>query len=525
MRVVCKRASILGRRVMRAGCAAATLWTLQAGAAMGDLPGYNINPDDITISGISSGAYMAVQFGVAHSATVRGVGAIAGGPYACSGGRQDGATGVCMVGPPQAEPSLQAAREAEAEGRIDPLKHLATQRVWMLNGYNDGVVRRPVTDVLQEFYRQFTPASQLFYKTNINAAHAQVTTRYGRACNYTGGAFVNRCDYDAAGMILQHLYGRLDPPASGRLRGTWVRFSQKPFHPADPWLIGLSHEGFAYVPQRCAAGQPCRLHVALHGCKQYAALIGDRYYAQAGYNEWADTNGLVVLYPQTTVVPPTLVSPGTPPGNPNGCWDWWGFTGPAYAEKSAPQIQAIRAMVERISSGYAGAAQTARAAPAPMPALAAQAPVLAATDATDASVSLAWSAVPGAAGFNLYRADCADCSPQRVNENPIQGHSFADHGLAARTAYTYIVRAVDRDGVEGPQSSPSSRSTTQAPPPCDPYRRNNIAHWQEGRADINRLGQAFAKGSKEPMGMASPLVETLLIQVRPGHFRVNAPCQ
>ncbi len=35
----------------------------------------------ITVSGISSGGFMAVQFHVAHSSTVGGAGVVAGGPY------------------------------------------------------------------------------------------------------------------------------------------------------------------------------------------------------------------------------------------------------------------------------------------------------------------------------------------------------------------------------------------------------------------------------------------------------------
>src|SRR3712207_3357206 len=45
---------------------------------------YGIDPDRITVSGLSSGAYMAVQLGVAYSSSFRGVGVIAGGPYGCA---------------------------------------------------------------------------------------------------------------------------------------------------------------------------------------------------------------------------------------------------------------------------------------------------------------------------------------------------------------------------------------------------------------------------------------------------------
>jgi poly(3-hydroxybutyrate) depolymerase len=67
--------------------------------------------------------------------------------------------------------------------------------------------------------------------------------------------------------------------------------------------------------------EPCRVHVALHGCKQNYDAIGDRYIQHAGHNEWADTNHLIILYPQTIAGDP-VTNFGTPL-NPYGCWDWW----------------------------------------------------------------------------------------------------------------------------------------------------------------------------------------------------------
>src|SRR5207247_1786244 len=48
------------------------------------LPSYNVKLSETSVSGISSGAFMAVQFGVAYSSIVAGVGATAGGPYYCA---------------------------------------------------------------------------------------------------------------------------------------------------------------------------------------------------------------------------------------------------------------------------------------------------------------------------------------------------------------------------------------------------------------------------------------------------------
>ncbi|RBB94759.1 depolymerase, partial [Pseudomonas sp. MWU12-2115] len=33
-----------------------------------------------------------------------------------------------------------------------------------------------------------------------------------------------------------------------------------------------------------------------------------------------------------------------------GCWDWFGYTGPAYAWKSGLQMRALKAMADRLVS-------------------------------------------------------------------------------------------------------------------------------------------------------------------------------
>ena len=43
-----------------------------------------LDPERISLSGLSAGAFMAQQFHVAHSSHVIGVGLIAGGPYRCA---------------------------------------------------------------------------------------------------------------------------------------------------------------------------------------------------------------------------------------------------------------------------------------------------------------------------------------------------------------------------------------------------------------------------------------------------------
>ena len=79
----------------------------------------------------------------------------------------------------------------------------------------------------------------------------------------------------------------------------------------------MDSSGFAYVPSACAAGQTCRLLVALHGCLQGYSKVGTAFVDRANLNQYADTNRFDRPLPA-----------GHPSGvNPNGCWDWWGYLG------------------------------------------------------------------------------------------------------------------------------------------------------------------------------------------------------
>ena len=91
----------------------------------------------------------------------------------------------------------------------------------------------------------------------------------------------------------------------------------------------------------------CKVHVALHGCVQSAESVGNRFYTETGYNRWADSNRMLVLYPQVN-------QSALRPYNPKGCWDWWGYSGSQYAYKSAPQMKAIMQMVDRLTQARTG---------------------------------------------------------------------------------------------------------------------------------------------------------------------------
>jgi len=108
-------------------------------------------------------------------------------------------------------------------------------------------------------------------------------------------------------------------------------------------VASLGDDAYVYVPSNCSKiNSGCRVHVSFHGCRQTIANIKSDYYLKTGYNGWAEANNIIVLYPQaknTTF-------------NPNGCWDWWGFTGSNYATKKGVQVAAVKNMVDHLMKIY-----------------------------------------------------------------------------------------------------------------------------------------------------------------------------
>src|SRR5262249_30327345 len=76
------------------------------------------NGSDVTISGISSGAAMAVQYAVAHSGSIAGVGSVAGLGWGCADGSLSRALNDCMCGRHAVKTKIDTARQMAASGKI-----------------------------------------------------------------------------------------------------------------------------------------------------------------------------------------------------------------------------------------------------------------------------------------------------------------------------------------------------------------------------------------------------------------------
>ena len=323
------------------------------------LPALGAEPDNVSVSGVSSGGYMAHQLHIAHSRSIVGAALFAAGPYYCANGgypwNVSPATNYCMdlddgtrfYGPPPAAASRWAVQTEAARGCIDSPRYLRNDRVFLFSGLADNTVPQAVVDTLVTLYSTWLAPDNIVYIDDKQAGHGFITDTGEAACEITRSPYINNCDLDGAGLLLQHIYGDLRPPVAAdpaALRS----FDQAAFTDGSPKRISLAARGYVYLPQACRSsnGAGCRLHVALHGCRQYAEAVGDAFYRGAGYNAWAEANALVILYPQTTAKT-HWYNPWWP--NPRGCWDWWGYTGADYHVKTGPQIAAIWHMVERLT--------------------------------------------------------------------------------------------------------------------------------------------------------------------------------
>jgi poly(3-hydroxybutyrate) depolymerase len=307
------------------------------------VPALSLDVSNVTVSGLSSGGYMATQFHLAHSSWVKGVGVLAAGPYFCAKGDITTALAQCVnkiEGNIDLSALGQTALQYESAGKIDSLSHLKNAKVWLFHGTQDTRVIAEVSNLLHQQYTSWTDTSNIKYINDKPMAHVFPTVSAGVNCMKAESPFIGNCDYDAAGDMLNHLIDGLNVPDKA-LSGKLHTIDQQKI--AGSNAKTLASEGFVYVPESCAKGQACRAHISFHGCNQYADAVGDAYTTQTGINEWADDNNIVVLYPQTKK---SLFMPL----NPQGCWDWWGYSSSDYANKEGAQIKAVTQILQSLSA-------------------------------------------------------------------------------------------------------------------------------------------------------------------------------
>jgi fibronectin type 3 domain-containing protein len=81
---------------------------------------------------------------------------------------------------------------------------------------------------------------------------------------------------------------------------------------------------------------------------------------------------------------------------------------------------------------------------------------------SSSSISVTWTAVPGAASYQIYRSTSADYGYTRIGIST--SSSYTNTGLSSNITYYYKVSAVNSAGLESPESSSVSAKTKIATP-------------------------------------------------------------
>lgn len=319
------------------------LYSLTYVATSVPLGSYGGDPNAVSVSGISAGAAFSVQFHVAFSSEVMGAGIVDGVVYYCAGATVSGAE-LCMSSPEliNVDYLVQITKNTAATGFADNVSNMQGDQIFIFDGTLDSVVNPVNGQKTAQYYSSF--GANILTEFSVAAEHCMPTDDYGNACSTLASPYISRCQYNAAYKLLNHIYGNLqEPSGSVPLNGDFYEFDQSEFVSGSASSISFDTTGYVYVPSYCTTNRGCKVHLAFHGCLQGRDTIGDTYVRNAGYNEVAELNNIIIVYPQ-------VVKSSVVPMNPNGCYDWWGYTSVNYASNIGPQMVAVHNMLERVLS-------------------------------------------------------------------------------------------------------------------------------------------------------------------------------
>ncbi len=356
--------------------------------------------EQVTVSGISSGAAMALQYAVAHSGSVSGVAAIAGPSWGCARGLVSTAINDCMCGRDTVPSALPLAKELARDGAIDALRDghpQALARGFIFHSPLDATVVASTGQASAAFLASFIGTPPTVDNGNAGdgssrAGHGIISPAGHDHCEASpqDRSYVRQCGQEDNARDLFHaLFPEVhQDPALRRSpvnAGDIEAFDQRPFIEAVTrsgdyiapdslaffWFpvrserrkrLDMAATGYFHVPPSCRQpGARCGLHIAFHGCKQQVR----EFALTTGYVNWAEQNKQIILFPAIDQGD-TPVSESCAAGavdksadsawfqpNPNGCWDWWGYLDGVertrYLTRKGPQMRVIEEMVHVIT--------------------------------------------------------------------------------------------------------------------------------------------------------------------------------
>ncbi|WP_417798787.1 hypothetical protein [Terasakiella pusilla] len=391
-----------------------SLYLLSALPVWADGPAPKVDADQITVSGVSSGAFMAQQLHLAYSDIFSGMGSVAGGPFFCAQNMApdqiDTIKQQCMLGlgaDLTAATYIAKAKALSVEGKIAPLENLKDDRVFIFNSQNDHVINPLLGNASRLFYNTFMETDAIkawsyipSYGPLYPVAHGMPTTksRYDRYQNFSDRAtpcapsnaqqypwfpnplvrgndpWIYHCNfgflpgYDLGKDILWHLYGEVKTTKTFKDANLY-KFDQLPFvenvtTPQELNDHGIGTTGYAYVPDGCTDGtKSCKTHVALHGCQQFPEwqFTGKVGSAKAGEKVTFGESFYKYVYNDLAesndiiMIYPQAHNIGTEESDPNpyGCWAFWAFSEDereTYYTRDGREMKMIAEMVRALKS-------------------------------------------------------------------------------------------------------------------------------------------------------------------------------
>ena len=311
----------------------------------------------------------------------------------CSGWRSDKHAENTSI--PWADAYLPICRryllERERDLLVDPLASLQRRPVYLLSGHGDMTVYQSVMRAVARQFDSLGAAVETQFGLDNNHAWLvdnSTCRNRGVALNDTsrccglkgvvscpapphaasappGGCCggcgnlpgwrppINNCDYDMSGAMFRWLlgpYGGTVRPHGAANAANLLQFDQAPHVPAN-WTLAsslLDAVGFVYAPRQCrgaavrgggggggGGGGNCRLHVHYHPCGGSWHATSTNYMLESGLAGYAETNGYVILHPQT-------VGPAK-----QGCWDWYGATDALFDTRRVRKCPALPLLFAR----------------------------------------------------------------------------------------------------------------------------------------------------------------------------------
>jgi len=301
---------------------------------------------------------MAAQYEVIFSSEVVGSGIIAGGMYYCTEGSElrvpkCGVSPKGVLGYDALAPDVNDLAAFPAtffkQGKIDDPANLVHHRVFMWSGSNDYIVETGVMQATVSVYQKYGLApGNIVTNFTSNSGHGWPTLWINASsCSLPILPWMAGCNRDVASDILNLMWGApLPHPRGVQVNANLFAFDQSLYVPAGISLSDsqVAQTGYIYIPTACSATPKalCKLHIAFHGCTQSYNTpgVGDTFVRYTGLNEWAESNSIVVLYPQIQYE----VS------NPGACWDYTGGIPNSFYNTSG-QAGTVHNIVKKLMGG------------------------------------------------------------------------------------------------------------------------------------------------------------------------------